>query len=356
MGAFDDLPDASQGSGAFADIPPAKKKRFEGEPIAAALEPLLSMATGAVAKPASDIAGLASIPLHALGITQTDPTEVKNIVQQGMTYEPRTELGKSEANPLNFIPQAIGKGVNWAATGLGKQAAKLIPDTSPNLQAGVQHSVTEAVNEAPMFIGAGGPATGAATQGALKGGAQRLMQSALKPTEEALRTGKAATAIDTLLNEGYNVTKGGAEKMTTRLESLDNMLGEAIKGSDATVSKDAVVSRLWPEYQRAVKDANPNASLEAISKSWDEYVNHPLLADRTEIPVQLAQEMKRATNKAIQDAAYGAPILPQTTRNKKALVRGMREEIAAAVPEVGPINAEMSPLINARDMVERRAA
>lgn len=73
------------------------------------------------------------------------------------------------------------------------------------------------------------------------------------------------------------------------------------------------------------------------------------------IPVQLAQEMKKATYRKLGDKAYDIGLKPAAERDTiKALNRGMKEEIATAVPEVGPLNARESQLLNALDLMERR--
>jgi hypothetical protein len=325
---------------------------MSGEPIVGALEPLLTLATGAVAKPLSDVAGLAAIPLHAAGITSTDPTAVKEAVQSGMTYEPRTEMGKA----VNLIPQAIGRGVDWASTGVGNFAASAVPDSSPNLQDAVRNAVKEATNQ---VIGAA-PAAGALVRPVLQGGARSLMQSALKPGEAARRTGTGAQAIDTLLTEprpggglpGYNVSPAGAEALTERIGTLNDIVTDAIRNSPATVDKNLAASRLTSEVNRVANQPSWREDMGAIQRDWQEFLDNPRIANVTDIPVQLAQDMKIASNRMVR-GRYGE-ISDQARQNQKAIRRGLREEISAAVPEVAGPNAEMGPLINARDLVERR--
>lgn len=75
-------------------------------------EMLLHMGSSAIAKPASDIAGLAAVPLHAAGAIQTSPTEVKEKVQSAGTFKPETKTGKtmSEYNPIAMVGKLLG----WA--------------------------------------------------------------------------------------------------------------------------------------------------------------------------------------------------------------------------------------------------
>jgi len=95
---------------------PGYKPTVFEETTGAVVEPLMKMGSGIIAKPVSDIAGLGSLVARVFGIDGQDPLTIKKNVQAAMTYEPRTALGKSEYNPLNAIPDVIGKGVSAATT------------------------------------------------------------------------------------------------------------------------------------------------------------------------------------------------------------------------------------------------
>jgi hypothetical protein len=245
---------------------------MSGEPIAGALEPLLTMATGAVAKPISDIAGLGAIPLHALGITQTDPSAVKDIVQSGMTYEPRTEMGKA----MNLIPQAIGRGIGAVTGGAGNLAAKMIPDSSPNLQDAVRHGVTELGNQSLNFLGPAVGATSRLLAPAMESGASRLMQSALKPTPEEVLSGKFARGRDTMYQEGYNQSNAGIYKGLKTVNKLNNEVKDIIANSEATANKAEVASTLDPKLAEFSNQALPEADLNTIAAAKAE---GPCMAD-----------------------------------------------------------------------------
>jgi hypothetical protein len=97
----------------------------------------------------------------------------------------------------------------------------------------------------------------------------------------------------------------------------------------------------------------PLSDIASIQKAWDEFLNHPFLKGN-DIPVRQAQEMKQGTYKALGDKSYGE-LKGAETESQKALARGLKEEIAKAVPEVRPLNAEESKLLNALSMAERRS-
>ncbi len=52
--------------------------------------------------------------------------------------------------------------------------------------------------------------------------AEVLMQSALKPTYADLKSGDAAKAIQTMLDEGVNVTPGGVQQLRAQIGKLND--------------------------------------------------------------------------------------------------------------------------------------
>ena len=87
--------------------------------VGAVGEPLLNMATGMVAKPLSDIAGLAATGVD-MATGSDRAAEFKKYIQDKLTYSPRTAAGRavteSDYNPINIIGKVIG-GVSDAAGG-----------------------------------------------------------------------------------------------------------------------------------------------------------------------------------------------------------------------------------------------
>lgn len=316
-----------------------------GGAITGPVEAGAQMLSGMVAKPVSDIAGLAAMGYDlARGNKSGDPAGFKEEVQRSLTYEPRTEAGRlaSEYNPLALI----GKGVDW----VGQQAEKNIagPDAGP-IEQGLGSGVREAINQAPQFLGARGVGAGEA----LKGSARGLMHSALKPTIEASRTGKADRAIATMLDEGYNVSPGGVEKIQARVSDLNKQVKDLISTSPQKVNKLAAAQPLGLVMDRAKRQANPLADMNAVQGVFDEYMNHPLLVNKAEIPVQLAQELKTGTYRALGDKSYGE-LKSASIEAQKALASGLRGVVADKIQAVRPLLAEESNLLNALSVSERR--
>ena len=200
-----------------------------------------------------------------------------------------------------------------------------------------------------------GFAMGKALEPAAKAGGKSVMWSALKPNKAARMNGDAAKAVQTLLDEGVNVTKGGVENLTSRIDVLDDALDQAIKSSSASMQKtDALkgLKSVLAEYRNGTMAAE---SLDDIRRVARNLIEHPLLRGKSDMTVQMAQAMKRQNYKELGDAAYSVGLKPSAERDAlKAVTRNLKEGIERLTPEAGAINAEMSPLINARDLAQDR--
>ena len=119
-----------------------------------AVEPILSTLTGALAKPISDVAGLAATGYDvATGNKDGDPAGFKREVEDALTYAPRTDYGKAT---MGLLGAAADKTVGATARATGRMyesglSAMGVPaSVTDPLRSGVE----EAVRQAPGFIGA----------------------------------------------------------------------------------------------------------------------------------------------------------------------------------------------------------
>lgn len=130
----------------------AKERLPVGNIFSAIGEPIMKMGSGLIAKPVAEIAGMAALGKEMVtGGKDGDPQGFKNYVQNALTYEPRTAVGASDYNPLNAIPNAIGKVISGASNMVadpiaGDQAA----DTARGMTA---NAVREAIPQALGFLG-----------------------------------------------------------------------------------------------------------------------------------------------------------------------------------------------------------
>jgi len=183
--------------------------------------------------------------------------------------------------------------------------------------------------------------------------AEKLMQSALKPTSKDLATGKAQRAITTMLDKGINVSEGGVNKLRGMGEKINEDVSNAIAGSSAQIGKHSVESRLADVENTFKNQVIPQSDLSAIENVSSQFLSHPELQGKATMPVQLAQKLKQGTYQQLRDK-YGQ-MGNAETEAQKALARGLKEEIENAVPAVKQMNLDASDIWNAMNVAERRA-
>ena len=250
------------------------------------------------------------------------------------------ELSKPSSELLSKAAYSAGGGVTDIAAKVG------LP---PEIAAGAGLVANVGVETLPML--AGGEFAKLASPSFVSG-AKSLMQSAMKPSLKSLRTGEAATAIQTMLDEGVNVTAGGMAKLKSKISELNDQIKEAIASSSALVSKTAVGESLTGTFNKFRMQVNPQSDLNAIESAWERFINHPLLAGKEEMPVQLAQQLKQGTYKQLK-GKYGE-LSSAEDEAQKSLARGLKEQIALRVPEISGLNTTESKLIDALNVTERR--
>ena len=309
-------------------------------------EALANTVSGVIAKPVSDVAGLAATGKEMIAPGGGDPAAFKRHVQESLTYEPKTESGKTMAkyNPLALVGDLV-------SSGAGKVRDFLAPQESSGIARNAMGAgVEEAIKQAPQFFGAkGGKALGETVGETLKKSGRNWMTSATKPTEQMKRSGKADQGIETMLKEGYNATHGGAEKMQARVDALNDRISTLIENSPAVIDRNNVAGYLHDTMQKFEAQVNNLSDVAAIQKAWDEF----LVTQPEKIPVQRAQELKTGTYRQLK-GKYGE-LKGAEIESQKTLARGLKEEIAKEIPKVRELNAEESRLLDALSITERRA-
>jgi hypothetical protein len=193
-----------------------------------------------------------------------------------------------------------------------------------------------------------GPQAVEGTRRLITGLARRMYQGALKPTKAVVsRTpGGEAALAETGLREGLTVSRGGVEKATNLISELDDAVTQAIQGSNATVSRNAVSQRLNDTFDTFSRQVNPQGDLQQIRNVGRNFRR----ANPAQMPVQRAQELKQGTYKA-QAKKYGQQAGAESEA-EKTLARGLKEEISRAVPEVEPLNSRQAQIIQVRKALE----
>lgn len=278
----------------------------------------------------------------------------EQFVQPDNPYARYLEAGAKgliKGGPLGGMTSLMGEGQRQTAEAAERMAYGLggkVTDATGSPGLGFVANV--AAQAIPTILG--GEAA-KLTAPAFRAGAKRLMQSSLKPSKKELGSGKAKRAVQTMLDEGVNVSPGGVEKMRASVDDINDQLEAALAGSNATVNKNVVAGRLQDTMRKFENQVNPKADMQAIESAWNEFLAHPALQGRTDIPVQLAQKLKKGTYKSLGEKSYGE-LKGASTEAQKTLARGLKEEVAAAVPPVGPALAREADLINASKIANNR--
>ena len=338
--------------------------------------------------------GLSAIGADGVGQALIEDAAKRKASEQAMIepYKQQhpmlTGAGEFGGEVIGTLPVggALAKGVGMAAKGVGASKA-----ASPLVNALRTGGMSTGEVAAPLLSKAGaaqlatrvaggaatGGASGALVSGDMEGGAtgamvgggipilgktlslagkvispEKLMQSALKPTLAQQKSGEAKAAIDTLLKYGINATQGGADKLKSMVSGVDDEISNLIAGSGKTVSKDKVLAALDDVQSRFTNQVSPTADIAAIQNVGADFAQHPLVS-AGDIPIELAQKLKQGTYKVLEKK-YGQ-IGTAETEAQKGLARGLKEQIAEAIPEVSPLNAKQSELIKALKVTSRRA-
>ena len=168
-------------------------------------EPVLQAASGAVAKPLSDIAGLAATGKEMISPTPGggDPAGFKKSIQEGLTYQPRTDVGRavSEWNPMALF----GRGMQEVG---GKAKELIAPPSSGPLRQALGSGVEEAVQQIPAIAGAKG---GAMAEARLPAKAAALQtEKSLAAPKDTIRDASQAAGYITPAEGGVKALLTGA--------------------------------------------------------------------------------------------------------------------------------------------------
>ena len=220
----------------------------------------------------------------------------------------------------------------------------------PSIAAGIGTAANVGIQSLPALAGG---LVGSKIAPIMKNEAFDLMASAAKPTLGQWESGEAKKAIDTLLKEGISPTEGGVEVLKAKISALNDKIKKAVAGSTEEVTIGNTGKPLLDTLDRFTKQVASQDDLASIRRVWGMYRNHPLLAGKQEMPVQLAQELKQGTYKQLE-GKYGE-LTSAETEAQKAIARGLKDEIVAKIPALKDLNAKESELLNALTIAERRA-
>ena len=263
--------------------------------------------------------------------------------------------GNIVGNIASFLPAAFIPGANTVVGGaaIGGLTGLLTPTTK-------DESVLANIGLGSALGGIGSKVPDALKY-ATSRGSKRLMQSAIKPQVKYLEAGTSVPdAIETMLEYGVNPTQGrtifgkGLNVLEDKMSALNAQIDDLVRNAPNTVNTQKVLQEI-ENLRPAIIEAGGDATeLDALTKFITLKQANPLLSTST-MSVPAAQQMKKGVYKKLGESAYLKDATSQNIAAEKALGRGLRKQIAEAVPEVVPLNAQEAKLMNALSVAERKA-
>lgn len=189
--------------------------------------------------------------------------------------------------------------------------------------------------------------------------AQKLYQSALKPSTVRYSPEELTDIVQAGIEERIPVTKRGWNKATSRIEQLNSELEQKIAKADAAGRKidpeQIAKDTLWSPTREEITQLN--TPLQKL-RQFDDAVGEYLEAHMGDTSVGSAQASKKATYKAHErDYRNNSPDMkPGKTMADMELARQQRKAIEGAVPEAREINRAEGNLIGLRDELERASS
>lgn len=341
-GAYDDLTDQQLEAKVKAKFP----KVYDGIPAS-------STPVGAAAL--SQVEGISQAPWYAKPMIAGHGPSVLQALEAlpavGGTVGGMLAGGAAiPAGPAALATASGGAALGGAAGESARQLARRVLGASA--PATSLEAAKDVAKEAA--IQGGSQAVGGALGKGLEAGGARLMHSALKPNPSLLKEygTTAPKLVKTLLDEGVNVTPGGIEKLNLLFQSTNAEITEAVKNATGTIPKNLVAARVLPTAQRLAQQVNPRAALRNVGKTVTRFMEHPTIPGALTIPE--AQAMKVGTY--VQIGKNYGKMSSASIEAQKALARGLKEEIEAAIPKIQALNAREGQLMAAQAAVGHRVA
>ena len=204
-----------------------------------------------------------------------------------------------------------------------------------------------------LMMGAAGEAISVLGEGALKKVAEKLYQSALKPST-AIQPGKVQELVQTGLNEKILLTQHAKDVVAGKIDALDDAIGNAIQFAEDS-GKTVSASEIKPFIESSKKffgtQFDVKAGEKAISELDDFYTNF-VTKYGDELPPTVAQQLKRDTM-ALLRQSYGQ-LSTVSFEGQKAGAAGLRTGIEKATEGVaGEINKKMAKFIELDEVLDK---
>lgn len=288
-------------------------------------EAALSLGTGAIAKPVSDIAGLAATAHDALtGATDGDPTGFKNYVQNALTYSPRTAQGKSTLQSIgNAAGDATNSLINPIKKGVGDLAGALGGPQS--VQQGLANGAGEGVQQ---MMNMDAPEATADL-------AERALPD-LPPPPRKINSSTDDT-LQLAKDNKFLVTPTNAQNKSGPAATIASLGGSELKLQQAMSKVNT--TKTAPDLVKQDLGIAPNDELtQATINQVDQKANGAYQAVRTVGPVPITPEIKTLRAKFGVDQPPTNPNIPRAPGASPAPVGGGMDPLTLT-QQPGPASA-----------------
>jgi len=178
-------------------------------------------------------------------------------------------------------------------------------------------------------------AAGGKVRSGMESAAKSLMNSSLKPTIAAHRSGDAKVAVDTLLNMGISPNEKGALKIHGLLDTNANKVADIIANSNKRINKNDVLGYLNDTRGTFLDQVDPTTDIEAINRVGQNFASHPYFSPADKAGEELKAILERATTGKTQ-ALQAAGKLKTMAAQQGNLAVGDRLPLASSQPEMQP--------------------
>lgn len=254
------------------------------------------------------------------------------------------------------VPGAVG----GAALGGGAgEAAKQLINRARGAEAPT--SATEAAGDIALQGGVQGAAelAGAGVAQVAKTGAKAVYRGYLKPALSQRMLPKANQIVDTALKEALPVTRGGVQAGQRVIGELRTQVDDILKQSPESIDLHDIARQVRAfakqRYYRPGADLTDYQTALSVADKIDA---HPSLAmpapamPRTNVPLSEGNQVKRALDTSIGEAAFGTTSGAKKSTEKFAR-SAMRQGLEAKAPAIVPLNARESALIDVTKTIAR---
>ena len=239
--------------------------------------------------------------------------------------------------------------------GIGRQGANLLDEKlGISKPATFKESATRSLND--MKTGAELEMGGQILGPMIGGAAKQLNKMGYSLAEKSLKvppsvpSATRSNVINTMLDNGIPISKSGLAKAKGILTDLNDQMDMAVASSpnkNNLIDTNAVLGPVQDLRDKMLNTVNGKelaAKLDGVVKSFTSQYG-------PQMTVEQAQTVKQNTN-ALLSKAYGQ-IQDVTTESIKQVVRGLKDQIAEAIPEISGINANYGKMKDLEKWLER---